>query len=90
MKIGYNRRKLPKISENWLKLMKMAKVDENRVKSTKIAENRQKLSRIGENSNDSIDPRLPCFDVEGLTTDRSGQKAILKNCQWKGVQGPIL
>jgi len=31
---------------------------------------------------------LPCFDVQGLTSDYDGQRSILKQCKWKGVQIP--
>jgi len=27
---------------------------------------------------------LPCFDVKGVTSDKSGDLSILKYCQWKG------
>ena len=31
---------------------------------------------------------LPCFDVKGLTSDKNGEKSILKVCKWKGRQYP--
>jgi hypothetical protein len=27
---------------------------------------------------------LPCFDVKGVTSDKSGDIGVLKSCQWKG------
>jgi len=27
---------------------------------------------------------LPCFDVEGVTAEKEGQRAILRFCSWKG------
>jgi hypothetical protein len=27
---------------------------------------------------------LPCFDVQNITSDLDGEKAILKSCFWKG------
>jgi len=32
--------------------------------------------------------RLPCFDVNGITSSEMGEKSILKTCTWKGK--PIL
>ena len=32
--------------------------------------------------------RLPCFDVRGVTSERDGEKSILKYCQWRGEQVP--
>lgn len=31
---------------------------------------------------------LPCFDVKGLTSEKSGEKSMLKVCKWKGRQYP--
>jgi hypothetical protein len=28
--------------------------------------------------------KLPCFDIRGLTSDKDGEKSMLKLCQWKG------
>ena len=32
--------------------------------------------------------QLPCFDVEGVTSDRNGQYGMLKACYWKGYSVP--
>ncbi len=29
--------------------------------------------------------QLPCFDVEGVTSDYDGHRSLLKRCTWKGV-----
>jgi hypothetical protein len=31
---------------------------------------------------------MPCFDVKGLTSEKQGEKSLLKFCQWKGVAVP--
>jgi hypothetical protein len=31
---------------------------------------------------------LPCYDVIGISADKDGETAILKYCEWKGVQVP--
>ena len=31
---------------------------------------------------------LPCFDIEGITAEKSGESSILKYCEWKGMQIP--
>jgi hypothetical protein len=31
---------------------------------------------------------IPCFDIEGVTAKRNGERALLKYCEWKGVQIP--
>ena len=32
--------------------------------------------------------RLPCFDVDGVTSHFDGEKSMLKFCQWRGEQVP--
>jgi len=32
---------------------------------------------------------LPCFDIKGMTSTVDGEAALLKYCEWKGVQGSI-
>ena len=32
--------------------------------------------------------KLPCFDVEGITSEVDGEKSMLKLCKWKGKQMP--
>ena len=32
--------------------------------------------------------QLPCFDVEGITSDKTGDFGLLKACVWKGVKLP--
>ncbi len=32
--------------------------------------------------------KLPCFDVEGITSEENGEKGILKACYWKGKRIP--
>ena len=32
--------------------------------------------------------KLPCFDVEGITSEVDGEKAMLKLCKWKGKPMP--
>ena len=32
--------------------------------------------------------KMPCFDVEGITSEENGEKGILKSCQWKGKNLP--
>jgi hypothetical protein len=29
--------------------------------------------------------RLPCFDIKGLTAEKNGDSALLKDCTWKGL-----
>ena len=31
---------------------------------------------------------LPCFDVRGVTSNKEGEKSILRDCRWKGVKIP--
>ena len=31
---------------------------------------------------------LPCVDVKGITSDKNGEKSVLKQCKWKGVEVP--
>jgi hypothetical protein len=31
---------------------------------------------------------LPCYDVKGISADKDGEMAILKYCEWKGMQVP--
>jgi hypothetical protein len=28
---------------------------------------------------------LPCFDLKGVTSNKDGEKALLKSCIWKGI-----
>ena len=32
--------------------------------------------------------QLPCFDVEGVTSDEKNQYGLLKACYWKGMKVP--
>ena len=32
--------------------------------------------------------QLPCFDVEGVTSDKENQHGLLKGCFWKGMKIP--
>ena len=31
---------------------------------------------------------LPCFDVQNVTSDRDGEKGMIRSCQWKGKTVP--
>ena len=30
--------------------------------------------------------QMPCFDVEGITSDKAGERALLKQCRWKNKE----
>ena len=31
---------------------------------------------------------LPCFDVQNVTSEKDGDKGMLRSCQWKGINVP--